>query len=62
MNGVQVRGQPIYMAQMQRSTSADAQPIPVQVRFVNQAINGQNGVAIQVFGDSGNTLNDYATL
>jgi hypothetical protein len=62
LNGVQVRGQPIYMGQMQRSTSADAQPIPVQMRFVNQTINGQVGVAIQVFGGSGDTLNDYATL
>jgi hypothetical protein len=62
LNGVQVRGNPIYMAQMNRSTSADAQPIPVQVRFTNQAINGQNGVAIQVFGGSGDTLNNYATL
>jgi hypothetical protein len=62
LNGVWVRGQPIYMAQMNRSTSGDAQPIPVQLRFVNQVINGQNGVGIQVYGESGNTLNDYATL
>jgi hypothetical protein len=62
LNGVQVRGQPIYMGQMQRSTSEDAQPIPVQVRFVNLTINGQLGVAIQVYGESGNTVNDYATL
>jgi hypothetical protein len=62
LNGVQVRGQPIYMGQMQRSTSGDAQPIPVQVRFVNLTINGQLGVAIQVYGESGNTTNDYATL
>jgi hypothetical protein len=62
MAGVQVRGQPIYMGQMHRSTSGDAQPIPVQLRFVNSTINGQSGVAIQVYGDSGNTLNDYATL
>jgi hypothetical protein len=62
LNGVQVRGNPIYMAQMMRSTSADAQPIPVQLRFANQTINGQVGVAVQVFGGSGDTLNDYATL
>jgi hypothetical protein len=62
LNGVAVRGQPIYMGQMQRSTSGDAQPIPVQIRFVNQTINGQTGVAIQVYGESGNTANDYATL
>jgi hypothetical protein len=62
LSGVQVRGQPIYMAQMTRTTSGDAQPIPVQLRFVNQTINGQNGVAVQMFGDSGNTTNDYATL
>jgi hypothetical protein len=62
MTGVQVRGQPIYLAQMNRTTSGDAQPIPVQVRFVNGAINGQSGVVIQVYNDSGNTVNDYATL
>jgi hypothetical protein len=62
LNGVAVRGQPIYMGMMHRSTSGDAQPIPVQMRFINQAINGQTGVAIQVYGESGNTLNDYATL
>jgi hypothetical protein len=62
LNGVQVRGQPIYMAQMVRSNHSDTQPIPVQVRFINQAINGQNGVAIQVYGGSGDTLNDYSTL
>jgi hypothetical protein len=62
LNGVQVRGQPIYMGQMHRSTSGDAQPIPVQMRFINQTINGQTGVAVQVFGGSGDTINDYATL
>jgi hypothetical protein len=62
MAGVNVRGNPISMAQMNRLPDGDAQPIPVQIRWVNQVINGQNGIAIQVIGGSGSALNDYATL
>jgi hypothetical protein len=62
MAGVQVRGQPIVMAQMNRQPDTDAQPIPVQLRFINGTVNGQTGVIIQLYGNSGSAANDYSTL
>jgi hypothetical protein len=62
MAGVQVRGNPIVIAQMNRTTFSDDKPIPVQLRYSNTVINGQAGVSIAFYLISGTAANPYATL
>jgi hypothetical protein len=63
MNGVRVRGNPITMAQMNRSTLGDDKPIPVQLRWTNGSVGGQNGVLVSLYTNSGaGASNPYATL
>jgi hypothetical protein len=63
LTGMRVRGNPISMGQMTRTTFGDTMSIPVELRWVNGVVGGQNGVLVSLYASSGNgASNPYATL